>query len=823
VRKTSRHFPRTFNSLAFAIHPLAFVVSLGLGCVLPASAQAQTGAAAQVNQQFEFDLPAGSLSERLLHISRTAGVIITLDATLVDGKSAAAVRGKMSGEQALQAALIGTGLELTKGNVGYQLRPLQNKGVMQTVRVNADTLDTATEGTGAYTISAMNTATKLNLSVRQTPQSVTVISRQQIEDQGLDDLNSLAQQIPGVNYNQADSERFSFYARGFDISAFQVDGVQVSSHPDGAYQPFYRSGMDMVIYDHIEVVKGATGLTIGAGSPAASINLVRKRPTHEFQASVEGSVGSWDAYRTTADISAPLNDSGSLRGRLVGAYEDKEHFIDYYQSEQSSLYGIVEADITEATLLAVSVSHSDNDIKGMSWGGAFPAFYSDGTRTHFSRSFSQVDDWASWSAQSTSTQVELVHHVNDDWQVKVIYNDQKNKSELFSIFYDGYPDPDGYALLFRDEYPNTIDRKVVTADVNGKFDLWGREQDLMLGYTQTKTHYYGDNYLDWDGYETPDFVQAAGNIPQLDHSVRVLDETLLANINEKAVYGALRLRPLDNLAIITGVRISDWSYDGDSIRGTTTKAIVYDFDQVVSPYLGAVYDLNKNLSVYASYTDIFTPQNAKNENGDLIDPVDGNAYELGIKGEFNGGKVNASAAVFKITQDNLAESTGKIIAGQPVFIALEGATSTGVEVEVSGEVLTDWKIHGGISHSKIEDAHNKPVLTSSAENTFKVFTTYRLPQVSKRLLIGGGISWQSDTYKDKVGPNRDKVAGTADDRLAQGSYGLVDLMANYKITHKLSASLNINNLFDKQYITAFRQGSQYGLPRNAKLTVKYSF
>ena len=816
MRKTSRHLPRS-------IHPLALVISLGLASGLPLNVLAQTSAATQVSQQFEFDLPSGPLSERLLHISRTAGVIMTLDASLVDRKTASPVRGKLSGEQALQSALIGTGLELAKGSVGYTLRPLQNKGMMQTVRVSADTLDTTTENTGAYTIGSMSTATKLNLSVRETPQSVTVISRQQIEDQALDDLNSLAKQIPGVNYNQADTERFSFYARGFDISAFQVDGVQVSSHPDGAYQPFYRGGMDMVIYDHIEVVKGATGLTTGAGSPAASINLVRKRPTHEFQASIEGSVGSWDAYRTTADISAPLNDSGSLRGRLVGAYEDKEHFTDYYQSTKSTLYGIVEADITDATVLAASLSHADNDVNGMSWGGAFPAFYSDGTRTHFSRSFSQVDDWSNWSAQSTSAQVELTHHINDDWQVKLIYNDQQNESKLFSIFYEGYPDPDGYAILYRDEYPNSIDRKVVTADVSGQFELWGRKQDVMFGYTHTKTHYDGDNYLDWDGYETTDFVKSAGNIPQLDHKARVLDETLLANINEKAAYAALRLRPLDDLSVIAGARVSDWSYDGDTIRSTATKKIIYDFDKVVSPYLGAVYDLNKSLSLYASYTDIFTPQNANNEEGDLIDPIDGNAYELGIKGEFNNGKVNASAALFKITQDNLAEATGKIIAGQPVFIALEGATSTGAEVELSGEVLTDWKIHGGISHSKIEDAHNKPVLTSSAENTFKVFTTYRLPQLSKRLLIGGGISWQSGTYKDKVGPDKDKIAGTADDRLAQGSYTLVDLMANYKITNNLSASLNINNLFDKQYITAFRQGSQYGLPRNAKLTVRYSF
>ena len=157
------------------------------------------------------------------------------------------------------------------------------------------------------------TATKLNLSVLETPQVVSVISRDQIDDFSLREINSLLTYVPGVTVEQVETGRTYYTARGFDIVNFQYDGLGV---------PFaYGLGHghdDTAIYEQVEVVKGATGLITGLANPSATINYVRKRPTQEAQASITGSAGSWNQYRVDGDISGPIV-ADTLSGRLVVA------------------------------------------------------------------------------------------------------------------------------------------------------------------------------------------------------------------------------------------------------------------------------------------------------------------------------------------------------------------------------------------------------------------------------------------------------------------------------------------------------------------------
>ncbi|MEN0035487.1 MAG: TonB-dependent siderophore receptor [Cellvibrio sp.] len=822
MRNPSRYF-----RLHFPIRPLTFAMSLALLGGLPTVAFAQPPTNAEQNQLLDFNLPAAPLSHSLLQIGRIAGVVITVNAELVKDKNSPAVQGKLTAEQALQRVLVGTGLELAKGDVGYTLRPIKNKGFLPSVRVSADKLGAITEGTGSYTSGVATTATGLALSPRETPQTVSVVTRAQIEDQGLFNLPAVLQQAPGINREQHDSERYTMFARGFEIGNYLVDGLPVSSYPSGAYGLLYQSQMDMVAFDRVEIVKGANGLMRGAGQPSASVNLIHKRPTRDTQVQLQGTLGSWDMQRLEGDVSGALNESASIRGRLAAAGENKDSFIDRYHRRNTTAFGVIEADLSQQTLLSVKANYFRNHVDDVPFGGAVPMFYSDGSRIDLPNTWSQVPEWANWDTKSSTLSADLEHSFNADWKARLAYNHQRSDSALEGIVWEGYVNQDGSgAFAWRDENLDESRRDALNINLSGQF-LWrDLRHDLMFGLNRVDSKAIDDNYYDWDGYAPDDFFSEAAQLPQLTRTERVWENSVDAHVVETAGYAVARLRASEDLSFIVGTRLSNWSTDRIDIDrleepAPQTKS-EYDHDNIASPYIGVVWDINQTFSLYTSYTDIFTPQSYRDYQGDLLGPIEGDAVEAGIKGEFFDQRLNATLAAFRIEQDNLGEDTGERLDGEPIYIGIEGAVATGIELELSGELHPGWQINGGISHHDIEDADGNAVLTASPTSSAKLFTTYRVPALN-RLVLGGGIRWQDKTWKDKVGPNKDGIAGTPDDRLEQGSYSVLDLMASYDFTDAASLTLNINNLFDEEYLTAFRQGSQYGSPRQLNATFRYRF
>ncbi|MCJ9710648.1 TonB-dependent receptor plug domain-containing protein, partial [Bordetella hinzii] len=257
------------------------------------------------------------------------------------------------------------------------------------VSVTGREITGTTEGTQAYTTDAMSTATGLTLSPRETPQSVSVVTRQQIEDQGLTDTGAILATAPGISVTRSDSNRYSFSARGFAIDNFQFDGL-VS--PILSQWNYGSTDMDAAIYDRVEIVRGATGLMTGSGNPSAAVNFVRKRPLREFAATVNAAVGSWNYVRGDADISVPITDDGRIRSRLVAAYSQGDSYVSFLDTRRRTFYGVISADLTPDTVLTASVEYQRNQSNG--FGSGFPLFYSDGSRTDFNRTVANNAPWA---------------------------------------------------------------------------------------------------------------------------------------------------------------------------------------------------------------------------------------------------------------------------------------------------------------------------------------------------------------------------------------------------------------------------------------------
>ena len=204
--------------------------------------------------------------------------------------------------------------------------------VLQQVEVSAQKTD---DTTGTYNVGRTRSATPLDMSLRDTPQSVTVITQQRIQDQFLQNVTDVINNVAGVSVNQYETHRGGFTSRGFDIDNLQIDGVPTT------WQQQWSGGetlSSLATYDRVEVVRGSTGLMTGAGNPSASINLVRKRATSKvLTGSADVSVGSWSDRRGLVDVSTPLTKSGNVRARVVGEIHKADSYVNSLKTDDNTI------------------------------------------------------------------------------------------------------------------------------------------------------------------------------------------------------------------------------------------------------------------------------------------------------------------------------------------------------------------------------------------------------------------------------------------------------------------------------------------------------
>lgn len=822
----TRICPRAPRPLVRAVHLALFGLTLAplpMLALLPTHAQAQS-----VSKDFQ--IAPGALGTNLSLFATRANITLSFDARQTQGRQSAGLQGNYSVEEGLARLLQGSGLQAQRqSNGGYVLVPISSDGTVElgATSINGQFLGETTENTGSYTTAVTRTATKLPLSIRETPQSVTVITRQLMDDQGAQSISDVLRNTPGISSQTYDSDRTEFTSRGLVITNYQYDGVNTIY--DGVYDEG-TAHVDMSIYDRVEVLKGATGLMTGSGDPSATVNLIRKKPTAQFQASLTGSAGSWDDYRGQGDVSGPLNSTGTLRGRFVGAQQDKQGYQDHYEQKKEVYYGILEADITPDTLLTVGIDQQDTTPRGTSWTGN-PVYYTDGGRTDFSRSFNPGADWSRRDFQNRTYFASLEQALANDWSLKLSVNQlQSDHDTRLASASGGAPDRDGNGVYFF--WGRWEGHRVQnTADLNlsGPFSLFGREHDLVVGYNASYSRQTGAT---WD---TSEFAMVPGSIFDWKGHIGVPDFPKNGKYEQKksqtGAYIATRLRPTDDLSVILGTRVStfkyDDNYDYDGLNPLFPDSQAsYKQHGVVTPYAGVVYDLNDTYSVYASYTSIYQPQSNKDSNGSTLDPVEGDSYETGLKAAYLEGKLNASLALFRTEQDNVAEQIGTNPAtNEGIFKATSGATTEGVELELSGELQEGWNLSAGYTYARTRDADEQrmygfPMSTSKPEHLVRVFTTYRLPGVMDKVTVGGGVNWQSAFYGKIY--NRSVNDYTF---IKQGGYTLVDLMSRYQYNEHLSFTVNANNVFDKRYLSGLGNfdTTYYGEPRNMMLTTRWDF
>lgn len=642
--------------------------------------------------------------------------------------------------------------------------------------------------------------TGLDLTLSETPQSVSVMERDRIEDFSLVTVNELLAQVVGVNVEQVETDRTYYNARGFDITTFQVDGVGLPLRWGIQF-----GDLDTALFERVEVVRGATGLTTGVGNPSAAVNYVRKRPTAERQGRFSAQYGSWNDKRIEADVSGPLNASGTVRGRLVYANQDRDSYLDHNAVNRNVYYGVIAWDAAPNLTLTAGFSRQDNRADGVLW-GALPLLYSDGTAIAWPDSASTSADWTYWDVDDKIAFAEAEYRFAGDWRLKAVATYRRADTDAKLLYAFGNPDPaTGLGVAgMSGVYPSRTIQKMFDIEASGPFQAFGREHRLVVGAHASET-----GSKEWEGFSAtyPIYpavgLWAAQQVAEPAYPDKYLAEQQTDKMQR--IYAAAHLNFTDRLKGVVGVsalklKSTGFSYGVDKARD----------EDAVSPYVGLLFDLTPNLTAYASYTDIFNPQSEVDVARASLPAAHGKSYELGLKSQWFDNRLYATASVFKSEQFDLAEWAGAFPDGKSYYAGVDTFVE-GFELEAAGRITDRWTLSGGYTNLSIEGENGQDVRTYLPRKTIKAATTYAVPEL-RNLKLGAAVRWQDDVYIEDIAT------------LTQKAYAVLDLTAGVDVTPQVRATLNVKNATDKTHLTSLMWNqSYYAAPRSVSLRIDYAF
>ena len=647
-------------------------------------------------------------------------------------------------------------------------------------------------------------ATKLPLEVIDTPQSVSVIGQDLIEDFGFDEINDALAVVPGINVEQVETDRTYYTARGFDISWLMVDGLATPN----VYGPT-SGALDTVFYQRVEVVRGANALLSGIGNPAGTINFVRRRPTGETGGSAALSYGSWDTIRGEADLDIALDETGSWGLRATGAITTGDSHLRDYTSDRYAGQLVLAGEITPTLSLAMGYSHQQNNADNVLW-GALPLLFTDGTPTDYPAGTSTTQDWTYWDTTNTRGFAEVAWNLAQDWTLRTVLTrqDTSSDSELFYVY--GTPDRDtGLGLLgYPGAYQYDTGGWVSDTELSGRFGAFGREHDVAVGVQ------YSDTSFGYLGRQAPFTDPAWGPLPALpDWSGEEVGRPAYGAAQVDAdfdyrmwrAFAAARLELTDRLSVIGGANYIDVESEGVSYGVDFGRS-----ESALSPFAGVTFEAIDGVNLYASYSDIFLPQHETGTDYAPLGAAKGESMEIGLKAQTADGALLGTVALFRAEQSNLAESAGLDPAtGQTLYNGID-VVSEGVEFEITGRLAEGLLLQAGLTHLSLEDGNDGKVRTYVPRTTADIALRW---QPTTRLSLGAVLGWQDDVYLD-----------TALGRIEQDAYATLQLQAGYQLTDNLELQANIANVADEKYLTSlYWEQAYYAAPRNYTLTLRGSF
>ncbi len=638
------------------------------------------------------------------------------------------------------------------------------------------------EPEGGYRVPNATTGTRTETPIRDIPQSIQVVPEQVIEDQRVIQLNEALRNVSGVvlgNTRTGDTETFT--VRGFEDATILRDGIR---------QFTFGGLQETANLEQVEILKGPASILYGSAEPGGLINLVTKKPLSEPFYEVEGSIGNYGFIEPRIDISGPLNSDRTLLYRLNTLYRRSDGFRDFDQDyERFFIAPAVTWLIGDRTDLTVELEYIDNI---QPYDRGLVAIGDEVADIPYDRIFHEPDDFIETDEFKTGYRLE--HGFNNNWTLRNIFRYSNTSLYLQAAELDGVDEANG--LVFRstrdfDIYEEAYDFQ---ANLVGEFATGSVEHELVLGFDFRRSSqdlnlkqafappFAPPPISIFDpvyGFSLPDredIPQLFDGRSQLQQWGFFLQDLISLTDNFKVLLGG-RYDIADQEALI---RPNDFFS-----RSSPTQS-----DDAFSPRVGIVYQPTEQLSLYASFSRSFQP-NDITFGGDLPKPERGTQYEIGAKAEFLDGRLSATLALYDLTKTNVSVPDPN---NSGFLIALGEQQNQGIELDVVGEILPGWNIIASYSYIDAEVTEGfqdipeggKPA--NVAENTASLWTTYEIQQGNLQGLgFGIGLFFVGERF------------GDFENSFKFDDYVRTDAAIFYR-RDNWTVALNFKNLFDVDYI-----------------------
>ena len=821
---------------------------------------AMGSAADEGPMKYQFEIGTQPLSAALQQLAKQSGVQIVFFSQVTEGLRAPSLQGRYTVTAALELLLARSRLTyrvINPKTIEIRLQsaddssPASDVAKARNPKANAvpatrrardktdatqssSSLDEITVNGTAEGLVATRTATPL----REIPQTISIISQEQMRQQNDTDLADALSHAVGITALQNNSLSQTFVSRGFTITTYHVNGGAALNA--FANTPIYGTP-DLGEYDHVEVLRGSDALFGGIGNPGATVNLIRKRPLAASEVTFSAHAGSWNNYRAEADATGPIGWDGALRARLDLVLGDRDYFFQPARLGRRKVFGALEFDITSSTLLTLGASYQ--------WDHALPAIgglpsYPDGSDARLPRNLALSFNWARYDTQTREYYAQFQQSMGSAWKLKLNATSLDAAAEYDYGDFDSPIDPTTKALpilpgaLFS-PHPNMQDQFVFDATLTGSFEWLNRRFELAIGADYQ--HFRGDIPLGFvSGFEpavSNVFEYTPEAYPRAPTSATALFRSQ-GTTNQQGEFASARIYPTDGLSLVGGARVGSSRLSNTvsfTFAGLSSSFTEGENDaNKVTPFAGATYDWSPHYSVYASYADVYESNgNLTRIGGALVPPIDGIDREVGIKGTWRNGMLNGILVFYDIEQRGIAlpDPTATRADNQnfPMCCSVPAGInrSKGIDVEINGALTPGWLISAGYTFNYNHYVLGGDLSTETPRHLFKLWSSTQLHGALERWSIGGSLRAQSRNYGDALVCPQPTSSGACFMpeqyiRSFQGSFAVADLRAGYRIDSHWRAAFSVNNVLDRVYYQTIGSpigGNWYGEPRSFLLRI----
>lgn len=714
------------------------------------------------------------------------GDITSVRVTQLDTSS---IRISVAGRDALPT----TEVTLRTGDFAYSLNPEAETEPDEEIVVTG-------EGAGRYRVPNASTATRTDTPIRDIPQSIQVVPQQVIQDQAATGLEDVLRNVSGVSTGGSSN----FFAEGFISRGSFNTGNSAFRNGLRSDEPGRSTIADV---DHVEVLKGPSSVLYGQGI-GTIINVITKKPLFEPYYAIDFTVGNYNFYQPTVDLSGPLNAQKTIAYRLIGSYQNSGSFVDFFKKERWLVAPSISINFSPNTKLLLEASYQ-NDKYPDDFG--LPAI---GTILNNPNGKLPINRTISEPGDSTTTEFHrigytLEHQFNAVWKLRNVFQFQNwSQEDIFASADSLEPD---LRTLNRNATEGVIKSNIfnVFTDIEGNFKTGSVAHKLLIGVEYFRRDEFKSQYFDPAFIAPLDLFNPVYGTVEGPYTVGLDAQRFY---NTWGLYLQDQITLLPNLKLLLGGRY-DWARQ--KIRDRLAETEERQLDQAFSPRVGVVYQPIEPVSLYASWTRSFQPNEGRNFDNQLFDPERGEQFEVGVKADI-AQKLFATLAFYQLDRSNVLTTD---LDNFNFSIQTGKRRSRGIEFDLAGEILPGWNIIASYAYtdSRITKDNYFPVGTlidNVPRHGASLWTTYTLQKGPvKGLGFGFGVFY--------VGERE----GDLNNSFQLPSYLRTDAAIFYK-RDQLRLALNLKNLFNVRYFEA-TYGSDlnvyYGAPFTVQGTISLEF